>query len=407
VESEKIVETDEGYLVNTEEAARLLGVKPSTVYTYVSRGALTPKKLPGDRTSWFLKEEVESRLQITTRRRSGPTVTRPAIETKITLIEDGYYWYRGSDPAVLARTASFESVAEYLWSGSREVGEGWDDRISLSGLPSIPFHAPPLDRIRLALAGTAVFDPLRLSTEADSVRLAARRILVALVRSLPLVGPVEPETEASLAEELWPRLSPLEPLPERIRALDAVLIIMADHGLAPSTRAARLAASFHADPYGVVAAGIGVLAGGWHGGRSLSAEPMIREIEETGDVAGAVGEVLILHGKIPCLDHPRYPNGDPRDGILVDIMRGVEPGHRLLEQYEELAELIRRRALPAPSVELTLAMVGRLFDMIDGSSLAMFAIGRTAGWIGHALEAYSDERRGPPAFTYVGERPIL
>src|SRR5215204_174103 len=119
--------------LSTAEAAARLGVKPATLYAYVSRGLLGRERSPDGRTSTFDPAEVD-RLARPGRRRRG---RRPAadlvVPSAITAIDQGRPWYRGRAVTDLAATRTFEEVAEWLWTaGFPNPGPGpaWRDRKS-------------------------------------------------------------------------------------------------------------------------------------------------------------------------------------------------------------------------------------------------------------------------------------
>lgn len=392
-------------LVTAEEAADRLGVKTGTVYTYVSRGMLSPVRKPGDRSSWFRVPELEALRNRAPRQSRGRRDEAPS--TAITLISNGRYYYRGRDPVELLEHCSFEQVAELLWTGEPSRQREWSTEphagSTFSRIEALTgADALPLDRLRLAVVAMAGDDHLRFSTSVPTVVVTARRLITDLVRALPLVG--KPPKAAGIVPQLWSRLTSLEPSAEHLFALNGALILMADHGLAPSTVAARQAASFRADPHSVIEVGLSVVAGGWHGGRALSAEKMLADLETEGDVAAVIGRMMRAGG-IPCLGHPRYPAGDPRTPVMLQLVAKAEPGHPVLLSIGELQVLIADRALPLPTSELGLAAMSRAFGFVEGASEALFGIARSAGWIAHAIEMYDRPSRPAPVFDYTGPRP--
>ena len=390
------VESD---LISTGEAAELLGVKATTIYTYVSRGRLQSLRKPGEIASWFRRADVE-RLALSRRPRRPEAKGRSSVvETSITEIDGITYRYRGRSVEDLMATYSFEQVAEFLWTGVLSADVRWESRHSRADTVMLSFasEALPLDRLRAAVAALAASDRLRLGSDAGTMVATARHLMVDMIESLPLLGSAEPGD--SIATRLWARLSSSPPTAQQVEVLDRVLTVIADHGVAPSTLAARVTAAYRADLYGAVEAGLAVVAGGWHGGRALSAERMLDEIPRVGDIETVVGD-LYRRGGIPCLGQPRYPNGDPRTGMLSDLVEVAAPGNRALVVLDGIRQLAEERVLPPPSVELALAMVARAFDFTDGASEALFAIGRAAGWIAHALEAYAKPVPSSPEFSY-------
>ena len=386
-------------LISTGEAAELLGVKATTIYTYVSRGRLESLRKPGDVASWFRRTEVERLAGNRRPLRSEAKHRQSVVETSITEIDGITYRYRGRSVEDLMAKYSFEQVAEFLWTGVLSADVHWEPRHSRAAdvtSPLVP-DSLPLDRLRAAVAALAASDRLRLGSDANTMAATARHLMVDMVESLPLLGRVDPG--GSIASRLWVRLSSSPPTAQQIEVVDRVLTVIADHGVAPSTLAARVTAAYRADLYGAIEAGLAVVAGGWHGGRALSAERMLDEIPRVGDIETVVGD-LYRRGGIPCLGQPRYPNGDPRTGLISDLVKTATPGNRAVVVLDGIRQLAEERVLPPPSVELGLAMVARAFDFTDGASEALFAIGRSAGWIAHALEAYANPVPSSPEFFY-------
>ncbi|MGV9642586.1 helix-turn-helix domain-containing protein, partial [Streptomyces sp. NPDC003514] len=114
----------EGRRLTTQEAAELLGVKPETVYAYVSRGHLSSRRVPGGRGSTFDAKEVETLAR--RNRREGTAGSGSAadlsVRTALTLIDADRYYFRGVDATELAARHSYEEVAEWLWTGRLRPG---------------------------------------------------------------------------------------------------------------------------------------------------------------------------------------------------------------------------------------------------------------------------------------------
>ena len=65
------------------------------------------------------------------------------------------------------------------------------------------------------------------------------------------------------------------------------------------------------------------------------------------------------------------------------------------------AALVREK----PNVDFALAAVAHVLGLPAGSPLMLFAIGRTIGWIGHAIEQYATDQLIRPRAKYVGVAP--
>jgi citrate synthase len=421
------------------EAARRLGVKPATLYAYVSRGLLRRDRAADGRASLFDSGEVE-RLARRGRPRRPAGVADITVESAITEITRDQLRYRGLDVIRLATTRTFEDVAELLWTGDlppakppraprtpreprepREPCEGpatgpaavaasWQATPAAlaagrAAQAALPAGILPLERFQVIVPAMAATDPLRLHLEPSAVRAAARSIIGGLVDCLPPVSADNPDSDYPIAERLWSRLCERRASPAFRRAMSAALVLLADHELAASTLAARAAASVRADPYAVVATGMGALGGALHGGASLGAETLLAAARGPDDVPRVVGELLRRGEKVPGFGHFVYRVGDPRAALLLDLVRRAAPKSGQLAVADAVVAEVRRKSLPEPNIDLAIATLARAAGMIRGSGEAIFAVARTAGWIAHALEAYSGPGPLRPRAVYTGRPP--
>jgi citrate synthase len=411
-----------GRRLSTAEAAARLGVKPATLYAYVSRGLLGRERAPDGRTSTFDPAELD-RLARPGRPRRG---RRPAAElvvpSALTAIDQGQPWYRGLAVADLAATRGFEEVAEWLWTGRfPDRVPAWQAGASAldagrRAQAALPPTALPLERIRVIAAALAAGDELRLELHPAAVTAAGRALIAGLVDCLPRLapprrgraaarqGPPSPAA-ASIAARLWAGLSPADPEVGLVGVVDAALVLLADHELAASTVAARVAASVRADPYAVASAGLAAVSGTLHGGASLGIEDLLREIDRPDRAASVVGTRLRRGERLRGFGHRLYPAGDPRARVLLDRLGAAAAGSPRLEVVEALLETTTGRGLPEPTVDLALAALAHVSAMTRGAGEAIFAIARTAGWIAHALEEYDRNTPIRPRAVYTGPSP--
>jgi len=187
-----------------------------------------------------------------------------------------------------------------------------------------------------------------------------------------------------------------------MRALSAALVLLADHELAASTLAARAAASVRADPYAVVGTGLGAVSGALHGGASLGAEMLMAAASGPDDVPRVVGELLRRGEKVPGFGHFVYRGGDPRAILLLDLVRRAAPKSGQLAVADAVFAEVRQKSLPEPNIDFAIATLVRVAGMVRGAGEAIFAVARTAGWIAHALEAYSGPGPLRPRAVYTG-----
>ncbi len=408
------------------EAARRLGVKPATLYAYVSRGVLNRDKAEDGRGSLFDAEEVE-RLARRGRPRRPAGTDDITIESAITEITADRLRYRGLDAVRLATSHSFEDVAELLWTGQLPAARApQSSRASRSAatLPAtagtgpwratpaalaagraaqaaLPAGTLPLERFQVIVPAMAATDPMRLQLDPEAVRADGRSIIAGLVDCLPPAG-AEAGDQADLAGRLWSRLCDHRGTPALRRALSAALVLLADHELAASTLAARVAASVRADPYAVVSTGLGAMSGTLHGGASLAVESMLAAASGPQDVPRVVSEMLRRGERVPGFGHQVYRAGDPRGVLLLDLVRHAAPKSAQLAVAEAVLAEVRQKSLPAPNSDFALATLVRVAGMTRGAGEAVFAVARTAGWIAHALEAYAGDKPLRPRAVYTG-----
>jgi citrate synthase len=391
-------------MLDSEEAARRLGVKLTTLYAYVSRGLLTSHPSTVGRRSQFDVDEVE---RLARRSRQGKTVeTRMAtITTGITQLSDEGPVYRGRPATELAMSTPYEEVAEWLWgmaplasvgsgSGYGPVRDGamWAP-LSLGTPPSVGSS----DRMRWAVVMAGAHNPLRADLRPEAVIRTARQVAASLVDVLPLAtggdrragfpsgssGPAPPLPPGSMAARLAGRLAsaPSEAL---VRWVNAAMVLLADHELATSTVAVRVAASTRADLGASLLAGLGTVSGPLHGGASQMAYSLLVEAERRG-VERALDDTLRWQGVLPGFGHAVYKNGDARFGVLHGLFEELAPPEKIA-LVDSLIALAEQHSIPQPNVDLALASVAWATGMPPDSGSTLFAVARVAGWVAHYLE---------------------
>jgi citrate synthase len=398
-------------MLESDEAARRLGIKVATLYAYVSRGQLTSYPGPSGRRRLFDMEEVE---RLARRSRQGKTVeTRMVtITTGITQLTDDGPVYRGRAATGLATTQTYEDVAQQLWDMDGERGAG-DDRTGRSegreplgeGWSPSPLGPPPeigsWDRLTWAVLMSGALDPLRADLRPEAVTRAARRVAASMVDVLSLAGggpagagagagdaqPLRLDNgtvvDNSMAARLAGRLSPA-PSAELVREVNAAMVLLADHELATSTVAVRVAASTRADLYHSLLAGLATLSGPLHGGASQLAYSLLVEAERHG-VARALDDTLRWQGVLPGFGHSVYKSGDARYAVLIGLFEQLGSTEQV-ELVDSLVRLAAEHTIPLPNVDLALAAVAWATGMPPDAGRTLFAVARVAGWTAHYLE---------------------
>ena len=364
-------QSDENYLT-TAEVARRLNVKPETIYAYVSRGQLTSVRARGSRGSLFLASDVE---RLASRSVEHPGVVE-RIETELSLLQDDELYYRGISVRNLVKEQTVEAVAHLLWTGSEGVASFGAPselvRLARAGMGVAPEGARLTDLLRIGVAVLGAADPLRFDLAPESVVRAAGRLIGVLVDALP-----GETAKGTLGARLWPKLSTQSAAPE---VLDAALILLADHGLAVSTVAARVAASARANLYSVVSAGLGALDGHYHGAAPTLAYQFLERALR--DPVAALSDQLRSGESVPGFGHRIYQQHDPRAEVLFELMTD-EP---VMEQVRAITD-----KLPGfPNSDLALAAMMHAYGFRPDAGEALFAIARIVGWTAHALEEYAE-----------------
>ena len=423
------------YSMTAAQAAGRLGVKQATLYAYVSRGVLGRDKASDGRSSLFDPDEVE-RLARRGRPRRPAGAVDITVESAITELTADTLRFRGLDATRLAVTRPFEEVAELLWTGDLPPTPA-AARVRWQATPAaiaagraaqaaLPVGTLPLERLQVIVPAMAATDSLRLQLDSSAVLAAARSLIAGMVDCLPappasgstppgqaltnqtpVTSSAPSGSAAPIAERLWSRLCDRRPAPELLRALSAALVLLADHELAASTLAARVAASVRADPYAVVGTGLGAMSGVLHGGASLGVETLLAAARGPQDVPRVVSELLRRGEKIPGFGHLVYRGGDPRAVMLLGLVRRAAPKSGQLAVAEAVLAEVGRKSLPEPNIDFAVATLVRVAGMVSGAGEAVFAVARTAGWIAHALEAYAGGGPLRPRAVYTGPPAII
>ena len=389
--------------IGAAEASRLLGVSRATLYAYVSRSFIRSQAAPGSpRERLYSQEDVE-RLRTRTEERRAPDKAAaralqwgmPILESSIALIDGRSLYYRGLDAAMLARSRSLEEVATLIWTGRLETAAR--PAAAERGLPDgrgMPFVV----RAQSLLGAAAARDPLAMDVRAAGVARTGFRILRLLTRAATGSDPGDRAADAALARA-WTLGS------RGAEVLRAALVLCADHELNVSSFTARCVASAGSHPYAVVIAGLAALEGPRHGGAGARVESMLGSLRQARPLRAAVAARLRRGEPIDGFGHPLYHDGDPRARVLLELLGdryGRSAEYRFVADFVRAAEGV---AGEHPNVDFGLAAVARVLELPPGAPLMLFAIGRSVGWLGHAIEQYATGQLIRPRAKYVGPPP--
>ena len=403
---------DDDRFMTACEAALALGVSPATLYSYVSRGMLHSEPVAGKpRLRRYAKEDV---LRLIDRKESRRNPARaavkglhwgsPVLQSALTLIESGRFFYRGMDAIELAETATLEEVAALLWTGdpkrARDLFSG-----ECAPLPPRPanlfkqiFLLGPVERCQTVLAFAAGRDLSAYDLRPAAVPRTGVKIL-RLAFSAVVGSLVSSPLDTALVRAWIASRKSSAPL------LRAALILCADHELNVSAFTARCIASARATPYEVVMGALAAFRGRRHGGVSEEVEILFREAERVRDCRPIVAKRLRLLGRVPGFGHQLYPQGDPRAQKLISLAQ-TYGRHAEWELAKRLVQAAHDLTGERPNLDFGLVMAARALQLHSKAPMAIFALGRTVGWIAHAIEQYADNELIRPRAHYVGPVPF-
>lgn len=398
--------------LTAQDAAELLDVKRTTLYAYASRGLVRTRPVSGSRERRYAREDL-MRLAQRSAARSGHAAVaasalswgEPVLDTAVSGIDpERGPRYRGILAVELAeRDAPFEQAAAQLWGCAPLPFDASGPGIDLARLRrALPPDARPLERLALALPMLALADRARFvvteAAELERARQLIPRMIASLAsedaRARAALG--APRAAQAVALALGAR-----PSTRCTRAIDRALVLSADHELNVSTFAARVVASSGADLYACVSAALAALSGSAHGGVCDRVEALLAELKRPEDAARVVHERLARGDPLVGFGHPLYPSGDPRGALLVDHAARVAPRSLTVRRAVALRDVVRLAGAGEPTLDMGLVAIAATAGLPPSSAAALFAIGRTAGWIAHVREQRGSGQLLRPRARYV------
>jgi citrate synthase len=392
--------------LSASEAARILGVSLATLYSYVSRGLLTPTSANASRSKRYPHEAV---LRLAARKADGKRGGHlaaasmnwgvPVLETRISRIADGHLYYRGYDAQALAGDATLENAACILWDDARH-------EYFAAAFPELP---------------KGVLDGARTFTQGMAPLERAAALLPALAKSLPAqtgdagamfhAGPALMRMLAAVLLDIEPSTLPLHRQVGRAWGADAAqceliraaLVLLADHELNASAFTVRCVASTGAGLAATLGAGLAALSGPRHGGGSASVKTMLDAALAAPSPIDVVASYFPADGSAPeGYGHPLYPEGDPRAAYLLErLLRKPLTAPNAAAVMMVCVEEGQRRGQP-PNADFALAALQSAFGWPDAAAVILFALARSAGWIAHAAEQAAMGTMIRPRARYVG-----
>ena len=389
---------EDSAFLSAAEAAALLGVSKSTLYVYVGRKGLRSRATPGSRERQYWKADL-----LRVKHGEGAVAHPPGEltqESGLTLVAEQGHYYRGVNAIDFSHTASLEEVAALLWK-----------------CPAAQVFTPEAPR------KPAQFDQwVRLLAEENVVDRALSlfpRLEQADLRAYDLSGAGMARTGADVvrwmtAIVLRQSVAPSRPIHEHVAQslkLDkakagivrSLLVLAADHGFEPAAYAVRAVASTGVSPWRAVMTGLLVVLSRKSGfGRFESLRQLLSELSD-GDAQSLVVRCLREGEPVPGFGSRLYPQGDPRARALLAHCSEVFGDAPMLRNLAVVSTIMQDAKGLQPDFALACLVAGRLLDLPVSDSL--FLIGRTVGWVAHAIEQYAVGEFEHAAGLYVGPLP--
>lgn len=377
--------------LDADQVLERLGIRPQTLYAYVSRGRIEAAAHPQDpRRSLYRASDVAALAQKKARGRRAADVAaeaiawgEPVLPSAITTVAGGRLWYRGRDAAELAEQGlTLENVGRLLRGGHGAA-------LKSSRRPEPPVADSARARLFLTLAARAGREPPARGRAPLALAMEAADLLEAVVDAATGQageGPAHARFAAA-----WGLDAAGADLVRRS------LVLLADHELNASTFAARVAASTGASLSAACLAGLSALSGPLHGGMAARVEAFVEEAERR-DPAHAVAARLARGASMPGFDHPLYADGDPRAAALLAAFEAPPLLADLRTMTESATGL-------APNIDFALVTLARTLKLPPDAPFILFATARSAGWAAHAIEQLQTGRLIRPRARYVGAAP--
>jgi len=363
--------------LSREEALASLGVRPQTLYAYVSRGLIERRAGADDpRRSEYRADDI---LALTKRRARGRRTAsiaasaiawgEPVIPTRISTVTHGQLIFRGRRAVDLAETATLEEVAALLWEQPA------------TAFPVTTGQGDPFAVLAALIVGARPMVGRALGKLARETAVAVAGI----------AGAFGAKGDGPIHERLARGWSLEAAGGDLVRR---ALVLLADHELNPSTFAARVAASTGAPMPACLMAGLAALSGPKHGGAGAALAALAAEARASG-VEAAVARWLGAGHGLPGFGHPLYPHGDPRGAALLPLVT-LDPA------LADLRDAVADATEAPPNIDFALLAITSAASLPTDAPFRLFAIARSVGWAAHAIEQSASGAAIRPRARYVG-----